>query len=229
MEFDKSKVYTALNAEELEIGSKVAFADSLSDLKWDVRDETFDILEAVRGEDKSERFVREGGIAFSLCYLVSKPEYDYDWIVYLSRRKKNPEEYYLTVCRSDVWEQVQKDYGAKAKLFVGTNDECDKWYVSRRHFADVIAAWEDGKVIQYNSGNGWEDCCDNKPAWDVTSQYRIKPEGLKWTDLKIGDIVKSGTITAMVNAIDTEGGWNSHICLANWISDAKLESWEKIG
>jgi len=33
MEFDKSKVYTTLNADELKIGSKVIVADDLGTLK----------------------------------------------------------------------------------------------------------------------------------------------------------------------------------------------------
>ncbi len=33
MEFDKSKVYTAVNADELKVGSKCYFADNLADLK----------------------------------------------------------------------------------------------------------------------------------------------------------------------------------------------------
>ena len=33
MEFDKSKIYTAANADELKIGSKVVVADTLEDLK----------------------------------------------------------------------------------------------------------------------------------------------------------------------------------------------------
>ena len=33
MEFDKSRVYTALNADELKVGSKVIVADSLQGLK----------------------------------------------------------------------------------------------------------------------------------------------------------------------------------------------------
>lgn len=33
MDFDKSKVYTALNADELKLGSKVIVADDLKTLK----------------------------------------------------------------------------------------------------------------------------------------------------------------------------------------------------
>lgn len=38
MEFDKSKVYTALNADELKVGSKIIFADDLSSLQSRVID-----------------------------------------------------------------------------------------------------------------------------------------------------------------------------------------------
>ncbi len=59
---------------------------------------------------------------------------------------------------------------------------------------------------------------------------------LKWTDLKVGDIVheKNGTETRMVTAIDTsnepdEEGDVCHICLADWWpSEEALEDWEKV-
>ena len=39
MEFDKSRVYTALNADELKIGSKVILGNTLSELKEAVETE----------------------------------------------------------------------------------------------------------------------------------------------------------------------------------------------
>ena len=232
MEFDKSKVYTALNAEELEVGSKAALADSISDLKWDVRDESFDILEAVNGEDRAERFVRKGGVSFALCYLVSKPQPDWDWIVYLNR--KFPDNYYLTSCRSDVWESVQRDYGAKAKLYQGTEKECEDWFTARKHLANIIAQWEDGKEIQsyINDGyvhnrNGWVDVAN--PGWDVGMEYRVKPEPLKWTDLNVGDVVGAkGQISIVDSILSVDTDAHIHIGGFGWVDDEKLESWEKV-
>ncbi len=63
-----------------------------------------------------------------------------------------------------------------------------------------------------------------------------KPEDFKWTDLKLGDILrmKNGTQTCMVTAIDTSNepdvvGDICHIYLNDlWVSDKELEDWEKV-
>lgn len=74
MEFDKSKVYTALNADELKIGSKVIVADSLSRLKSRVEaDYNIVLLEDIRSEEYDSRFYN-GDAYFNLAYLVSEPE-----------------------------------------------------------------------------------------------------------------------------------------------------------
>ncbi|MGF7108213.1 hypothetical protein [Treponema pedis] len=50
MKFDKSRVYTALNAEELPIGSKCIFADSVKELKEGIRKNRFDTLLGIADE-----------------------------------------------------------------------------------------------------------------------------------------------------------------------------------
>lgn len=74
MEFDNSKVYTALNADELEIGSKVTVANDLAHLKVFVRDDFICTLEKVLDEESTCRFVANKGAPYSLAYLVSKPD-----------------------------------------------------------------------------------------------------------------------------------------------------------
>lgn len=238
MEFLKERCYTALNADELKVGSKIIVADDLNSLQLRVteaKDEKckwIDMLDSVWGTSSKDRFqIVEGG-RFNLAYLVSEPEKD--WVVYLCRR--HPYDYYLTACRGDGWEVVQEKYSAKTKLFEGTKDECIAWYAIRKNFADIIAAWEDGKIIQFDSGYGWEDCNDNKPAWDIKSKYRIKPEGLKWTDLKVGDIVRridndaDVDVEAMVIAIDRNPATGFHVMIANnWTTDEHLaKDWKKV-
>lgn len=75
MEFDKSKVYTALNADELQIGSKCVFADCLADLKKYVKHNcNIYTLFKIRGEDWFDRFaVASFPDAYSLAYLVDPP------------------------------------------------------------------------------------------------------------------------------------------------------------
>ena len=231
MEFDKSKVYTALNAEELKVGYKCIFANNIDSLKCKVEEGT-DIRPIVQilNDAYERRFKTDVPGEYPFAYLVSEEI----WIVYICRHKGV--EPYLTACRSDKWESVKEEYGAKTKLFEGTDDECEEWYTFREHLADVIAAWEDGKTIQFleNSTGNW--IITGQPGWSTTTQYRIKPESLKWTDLKIGDVIheKNGTQTRMVICIDTSNeldgdGDICHLCLGDWwITDEELKNWEKV-
>ena len=130
MEFDKSKVYTALNADELKVGSKAIFSSTIGRLKILVtHGDTIDIhsLIEVREEDVPYRFKTSDGEYYAFAYLISEPE-----------EKK-----------------------------------------------------------------------------------------LKWTDLKVGDIITSGNLTAMITEIDKE--YHIHICAGHkWFSDEELEDWEKV-
>lgn len=81
MEFDKSRVYTALNADELKVGSKVIVADTLDALKRSVMNSIdIAILKHTEPECYMSRFIVESKFsadeetAFTLCYLVSEPE-----------------------------------------------------------------------------------------------------------------------------------------------------------
>lgn len=101
MEFDNSKVYTALNADELEIGSKVAVANDLAHLKVFVRDDFTCTLEKVLDEESTCRFVANEGAPYSLAYLVSEPEEKkLEWIDLkvgdVIRHKESKVEYLIT-------------------------------------------------------------------------------------------------------------------------------------
>lgn len=74
-------------------------------------------------------------------------------------------------------------------LFMGVS------MANRRHkHADLIHAWAEGAIIQFEYSPGkWEDCIDNDPAWDEAKNYRIKPAKKvirfrNWL-MKSGDIV----------------------------------------
>lgn len=45
--------------------------------------------------------------------------------------------------------------------------------------AEIIKQWADGAQIQYEDC-GWRDC--NNPAWDVGTEYRVKPPEPKWPE-----------------------------------------------
>ena len=79
MEFDISKVYTALNADEVKPGSRVIVADDLAALREKVEKNTeqypFDEinLDKVNPDSNPYRF-NVSSISFMLCYLVSEPK-----------------------------------------------------------------------------------------------------------------------------------------------------------
>lgn len=76
MEFDKSRVYTAVNADELPIGSKCYFACDLGMLKILVSkndDSKTTILKTIANENLRARFEDHFGM-WILAYLVELPK-----------------------------------------------------------------------------------------------------------------------------------------------------------
>lgn len=75
MRFDKSRVYTALNADELKEGSKVILADDMLSLRKYVEQENcLSILKRVCSEDCMCRFESHEQIGlYALAYLVAEP------------------------------------------------------------------------------------------------------------------------------------------------------------
>jgi hypothetical protein len=71
MNFDKSKVYTAVNAEELKVGSKVIVADNLSILKKSVlKDRLPNVIKEIEAEDCEYRFSCDDGYSYAFAYLI---------------------------------------------------------------------------------------------------------------------------------------------------------------
>lgn len=74
MKFDKSRVYTALNADELKVGSKILVADNLLELKESLLKHRLPkIIEKVESEDWEHRFLCDDGFHYALAYLVEEP------------------------------------------------------------------------------------------------------------------------------------------------------------
>ena len=75
MEFDKTRVYTVCNADEVKVGSKGYFADSISDLKKKV-DEGSELLTLTKiyGEESATRFSVSPISSYILFYLVEEPK-----------------------------------------------------------------------------------------------------------------------------------------------------------
>lgn len=130
MNFDKSKVYTALNADELQLGSKIIVADTIGELKSSVSN------------------------------------------------NENPKELL----------KIDNDY------------------------------------TQYRFGTG---CSSYAFAYLVDKSKCVE---LKWTDLKVGDIIRYNEVAAMVTAIDSDDDdYDYHVYAGNdWIHDNDLKYWDKV-
>ena len=77
MTFDKSKVYTALNADELRVGSRCIFADTIQDLKKTVeRSVGYERTKLRRLQDDTNtcRFIDSFGKMFVFAYLIESPK-----------------------------------------------------------------------------------------------------------------------------------------------------------
>lgn len=77
MEFDKAKVYTALNADELKVGSRVIIGNTIEELKNKVQNGTTPLtLSEIRSDFYEKRFKVEEyeDSVFSFIYLISEPE-----------------------------------------------------------------------------------------------------------------------------------------------------------
>lgn len=77
MEFDVSRVYTAVNAEALKVGSTVICADSLAELKNAVEKDMHEAtLTEIKPDDSMFRFktisARFKGGSYALAYLVKE-------------------------------------------------------------------------------------------------------------------------------------------------------------
>lgn len=101
---------------------------------------------------------------------------------------------------------------------------------------EIIKAFGEGKTIQFFGASGdWLDLPENFNL-PLEEDLRIKEEPsekkLKWTDLKIGDVIRKkyedGYRSATVIRIDTYST-EKHIGLGGeWLSDEELEEWKKI-
>ena len=75
MEFDKSRVYTAVNADELKVGSKVYVSDNIAYLRECIED-NFEscILTRVMSEKEAKRFcIDKSCEKWQLAYLIEPP------------------------------------------------------------------------------------------------------------------------------------------------------------
>ena len=74
MEFDKNRIYTVVNAYELQIGSRCIFADTMDELKIKLRNvkDYIDTLDVVCSDRNAARFYSRNATYF-LAYLIEPP------------------------------------------------------------------------------------------------------------------------------------------------------------
>lgn len=77
MEFDKSRVYTSVNADEVKVGSKGYLANNIYSLQQAVQyndKECFGKIDCIRGTGTGFRFAAANDTCFSLFYLIEEQE-----------------------------------------------------------------------------------------------------------------------------------------------------------
>lgn len=77
MEFDINRVYTALNADEVKVGSKVVCANTIKDLKRKVAENEITEIKGIKDDCYENRFsawLDDDLLGYALAYLVSEPE-----------------------------------------------------------------------------------------------------------------------------------------------------------
>jgi len=77
---------------------------------------------------------------------------------------------------------------------------------------DIIIAWADGENIQYKLCKKWIDV-EWAPSWDEETEYRIKPEVIRY---RVG-LFKDG-IEAAENTRQ-ESNWQSTENFVKWLTD----------
>lgn len=142
MEFDKSRVYTALNADELKVGSKCIFADDLGELKRLVSiEDTPQVLIKIKKESYKYRFERVeadnmGDTLFALAYLIEPPDAP------KYKPFKSVEQAMEAIQKHGGWVE-RKNFGTRYILIakekhIGLFKQEDGWCTSNDLFQDFV-------------------------------------------------------------------------------------------
>jgi len=144
MQFDKSRVYTALNADKLKIGSTVLLADNLRTLKNLVENDVVpQRLNIIRPENLVYRFY--GKDDYCLAYLIAPP----------AEPKYKPfpdnETALKIISKHGGWIKNAEGFWLITNLTVGNEDEggiyvCDSWH-SAKHVLNNFTFADDGSPV----------------------------------------------------------------------------------
>lgn len=78
MEFNLEKIFTSINADDLQIDDVCIFANDLATLKFNVEHNLEqDTIMSILDDDRERRIVREDGSTYALACLVERPSKEY--------------------------------------------------------------------------------------------------------------------------------------------------------
>lgn len=139
MEFDKSKIYTLANADEINVGNKGYFADSLERLKEVVKKEcnaNYGEIGDIKNESYISRFCRKDSYNYALFYLVEEPK--------LFRPYQNTDEMIDHFCRH--FNLIPQDHRLPT-LWVKADD---KKYLITRVSEDTVTLCFENEVCTFD-------------------------------------------------------------------------------
>ena len=186
MEFDKSRCYSALNADKLSVGDKVIVAYDLAVLKRCVKDNNpIDTLCRIGEEEYMFRFGVKGNCAaFALAYLVERAK----------------TENRCAIC-------AKSKNGGRGVCVLEEGYGCDKYekktephYRPFKNTDELIKVWEQ-KWSEKTNGQKWHDCKLNMPHIWIRRKNDPKDKGrliIAFNDdcVEIGE-AGSGDVLAM--------------------------------
>lgn len=85
--------------------------------------------------------------------------------------------------------------------------------------AEVIKAWADGAQVQIKGPVGeWYDFVSSRPSWIVTSEYRVKPETLRY---RVALFKREGDGYFVNDTTDQEQAdrWGGYGHFIRWLTD----------
>lgn len=151
MEFDKSRCYSALNADELKPGDKVVVADDLATLKRCVKDNSpIDTIRMIGEEDYLYRFgVKDNCVSFALAYLVEMKE-NCTNCERLGKTCKSREDDKITCCFDYKPKTEQKaEMPELISLGNGQYAEREKHYRPFKDTDELIKTWIAKRMITF--------------------------------------------------------------------------------
>lgn len=161
MEFDKSRCYSALNADELKAGDKVIVANSLYLLRQAMSNNDIKTINAIQSDDNLDRFIVDDySDAYAFAYLVERAE-----------NCTNCEHKCEPSCSKKNWpiEAVKLfrcvNYIAEPKTAEKNCENCSRrqWCKTRQHRVDFQMSVDDYACEEWKPKTTEKCCANEKP------------------------------------------------------------------